>query len=277
MRMAAILLAGRASDGVRTATRDVPQTRTRPSLARPANKISPMLMTDDELQALLAGRIASVEARVTAACQRAGRPRGSVTIVAITKTVSIRVAALLPELGLPNLGENRPQELWKKAAAIPDATWHFTGHLQRNKIDRTLPHVALLHTVDSERLAIALHAFAIKASRSIPILFEVNCSREAAKGGVSAEELPAFADKAMTLTGLRIEGLMTMAAHAGEAEECRPTFAALRSLRDGLRERTGWPLPHLSMGMTNDFEIAIEEGATFIRLGTILFEGLEAE
>jgi uncharacterized pyridoxal phosphate-containing UPF0001 family protein len=113
-------------------------------------------MTDDELKALLAGRIACVEARVTAACQRAGRPRDSVTIVAITKTVSVRVARLLPGLGLPNLGENRPQEVWKKAAALPGAVWHFTGHLQRNKIDKTLPLVKLLHTLDSVRLAEAV-------------------------------------------------------------------------------------------------------------------------
>ena len=229
-----------------------------------------MPMTDDELKALLAGRIASVEARVTAACQRAGRPRESVTIVAITKTVSVRVAALLPELGIPNLGENRPQELWKKAAAIPAATWHFTGHLQRNKIDRTLPVVKLVHTLDSLRLAEAVGSAA-------PALFEVNCSRESAKGGFAPEELPSIADKLMTLPGLRVEGLMTMAAHADDPEECRPAFAELRKLRDDLRRQTGRPMPHLSMGMTNDFEIAIEEGATLIRLGTVLFEGLEGE
>ena len=227
-------------------------------------------MTDDELKALLAGRIASVEARVTAACQRAGRPRNSVTIVAITKTVSVRVAALLPELGLPNLGENRPQELWKKATAIPNAIWHFTGHLQRNKIDRTLPLVAMLHTLDSIRLAEAVGA-------SVPVLLELNCSREESKGGFAPEELPTIADKLMSLPGLRIEGLMTMAAHAENPEVCRPTFAELRKLRDELRTRTDWPVPQLSMGMSNDFEVAIEEGATFIRLGTVLFEGLEGE
>lgn len=227
-------------------------------------------MTDDELRKLLGERIASVEARVTAACQRAGRPRNSVSTVAITKTVSVRVAALLPELGLPDLGENRPQELWKKAAAIPGAVWHFTGHLQRNKIDRTLPLVRLLHTLDSLRLAEAIGSAA-------PALLEVNCSRETSKGGFAPDELPAVADKLLALGGIRIEGLMTMAAHAEYPEECRPTFAELRTLRDRLRERTGWELPQLSMGMTNDFEIAIEEGATFIRLGTLLFQGLEAE
>ena len=227
-------------------------------------------MTDDELRKRLGERIASVEARVAAACQRAGRPRDSVTIVAITKTVSVRVAALLPELGLLDLGENRPQELWKKAAAIPGAIWHFTGHLQRNKIDRTLPLVRLLHTLDSIRLAEAIGS-------ATPALLEVNCSRETTKGGFAPDELPMVADKLLTIEGIRIEGLMTMAAHAEDPEACRSTFAELRTLRDGLRERTGWKLPQLSMGMTNDFEIAIEEGATFIRLGTVLFEGLEAE
>ena len=227
-------------------------------------------MTDDELRKRLGERIASVEARVAAACQRAGRPRDSVTIVAITKTVSVRVAALLTELGLLDLGENRPQELWKKAAAIPGAIWHFTGHLQRNKIDRTLPLVRLLHTLDSIRLAEAIGS-------ATPALLEVNCSRETTKGGFAPDELPMVADKLLTVEGIRIEGLMTMAAHAEDPEACRSTFAELRTLRDGLRERTGWKLPQLSMGMTNDFEIAIEEGATFIRLGTVLFEGLEAE
>ncbi len=225
-------------------------------------------MTDDELKALLGERIAAVEARVTAACQRAGRPRDAVAIVAITKTVSVRVAGLLPELGLPDLGENRPQELWKKAAAIPGANWHFTGHLQRNKIDRTLPLLSRMHTVDSERLAAAIHSFGAE----VPVLLEVNCSREIAKGGFAPEEIPGIADKLMSLNGLRIDGLMTMAAHAGDG---RATFAELRLLRDGLRDRTGSELPQLSMGMSNDFEIAIEEGATFIRLGTVLFEGLE--
>ena len=227
-------------------------------------------MTDDELKRVLEERIAAVEVRVTAACLRAGRDRDSVTIIAITKTVSVRVAAMLPALGIPNLGENRPQELWKKAAAIPDAIWHFTGHLQRNKIERTLPLVRLLHTLDSIRLAKAIGA-------AVPVLLEVNCSREGSKGGFAPEELPAVADKLLSLLGLKVEGLMTMAAHADDPEECRSTFAELRTLRDDLRARTGWPLPHLSMGMTNDFEIAIEEGATFIRLGTVFFEGLEGE
>jgi len=193
------------------------------------------------------------------------------------KTVSVRVAAVLPELGVVNLSENRPQELWKKAAAIPGASWHFTGHLQRNKITPTLPLVEMMHTVDSERLAAAIHGFGAKRGRSVPVLLEANCSREETKGGFASGELPAIADKLLSLFGLRVEGLMTMAAHAENPEECRPAFAELRGLRDDLGLRTGWLLPHLSMGMSNDFEIAIEEGATFLRLGTVLFEGLERE
>ncbi len=234
-------------------------------------------MTDDDLKTLLRERISGVEARMTAACQRVGRDRAAITLVAITKTVSIRVAAMLPELGIINLGENRPQELWKKAAAIPGMRWHFTGHLQRNKIDPTLSLTTLMHTLDSERLALAIHEFGIKRGQPVPVLLEVNCSREAAKGGFAPGELPAIVEKLIALSGLRIDGLMTMATHAENPEECRPAFVELRGLRDCLRTQTGLDLQTLSMGMSNDFEIAIEEGATFIRLGTTLFAGLEAE
>ncbi len=234
-------------------------------------------MTDDELKNLLRERISGVEARMTAACQRVGRDRAAITLVAITKTVSIRVAAMLPELGIVDLGENRPQELWKKASAIPGIRWHFTGHLQRNKIDPTLALTTLMHTLDSERLALAIHEFGIKRGQPVPVLLEVNCSREAAKGGFAPEELPAIVEKLIALSGVRIDGLMTMAAHAENPEECRPAFVELRGLRECLRTQTGLALQTLSMGMSNDFEIAIEEGATFIRLGTTLFAGLETE
>ena len=230
-------------------------------------------MTDDELKRVLEERIAAVEARVTAACQRAERSRDSATIVAITKTVSVRVAALLPGLGIPNLGENRPQELWKKAAAVPGATWHFTGHLQRNKIEQTLPLIDLIHTVDSERLALAIHEYALKRGLPVPVLLEVNCSRESNKGGFAPSELPGVTEKLHSLRGIAIRGLMTMAAYADDPETARPAFSELRQLRDQL----GFPMPHLSMGMSGDFEVAIEEGATFIRLGTVLFEGLGGE
>lgn len=225
---------------------------------------------------LLAERLAAVEARIASACARAGRNRAEVTLVAVTKTVSAGVAALLPEFGVRDLGESRPQELWKKAAAItPPVRWHLIGHLQRNKIDRTVPLAHLIHSVDSERVLDALHEFGVKRGAPVPVLLEVNCSREENKGGFAPEELPAVGVTLAGRTGLRVEGLMTMAAHFDDPQQCRPTFAELRALRDALRLQTGLPLPHLSMGMSNDFEVAIEEGATLIRLGSVLFEGLE--
>ncbi len=234
-------------------------------------------MTDAELRAALADRLAAVDARIAAACQRAGRQRSAVGLVAVTKTVSARVAAVLPELGVPDLAENRPQELWRKAAAVPNARWHLVGHLQRNKIDKTVPLVVLVHSVDSVRLLNALDAFGRERGSPVPVLLEVNCSREATKGGFAPEEVPALGDKLAPLAGVRVDGLMTMAAHHDDPENCRPTFAELRGLRDQLRAATGLPLPHLSMGMSNDFEVAVEEGATLVRIGTTIFEGLGGE
>jgi pyridoxal phosphate enzyme (YggS family) len=234
-------------------------------------------MTDDELRFTLTARVTAVEARIADACRRAGRVRSDVMLVAITKTVSLRVASQLPGLGITNLGESRPQELWEKARAVPGARWHLVGHLQRNKIDRTVPAVALIHSGDSLRLLEALDAFGRKRGEPVPALIQFNCSREEAKGGFLPEEFAVLAEKLPVLTGLRVEGLMTMAALFKDPEQCRPTFAALRTLRDRLRHSTGLPLAHLSMGMSHDFEIAIEEGATHVRIGTSLFEGLEDE
>jgi pyridoxal phosphate enzyme (YggS family) len=231
-------------------------------------------MTDTPLSLTLAERLASVMARIAAACARAGRRPEEVTLVAVTKTVSPEVAAVLPGLGVLDLGESRPQELWKKAGAIPAARWHLIGHLQRNKLDRTLPLCELVHSVDSERLLVAIHEFGVKRGAAVPVLMEVNCSREAAKGGFDPAAVPAVADTLMSLAGVRVDGLMTMAAYSDDPEAARPTFAELRTLRDQLRTRTGLPLPHLSMGMSGDFEVAVEEGATLVRVGSTLFEGL---
>ena len=230
-------------------------------------------MTDD-IRTLLISRLLAVEGRIAAACARAGRSRSEVTLVAVTKTVSPEVAALLPALGVADLGESRPQEVWKKAALVPAARWHLIGHLQRNKIDKTIPHVTLVHSADSERVLDALGEFGAKRGTPVPVLLEVNCSREANKGGFAPEALTALAATLAGRVGLRVDGLMTMAAHSDDPEQCRPTFAELRTLRDRLRIDTGLPLPHLSMGMSNDFEVAVEEGATLIRLGSVLFEGL---
>jgi pyridoxal phosphate enzyme (YggS family) len=234
-------------------------------------------VSDDELRSVLAERVAAVRGRIAAACERAGRDPAGVTLVAVTKTVSPRVAGLLPGLGVHDLGEGRPQELWRKAAAVPDARWHLVGHLQRNKIDRTLPLTALLHSVDSDRLLAAVGEFGAERGEPVRVLLEVNCSREPAKGGFAPEAVPALADALVSLPGVRVEGLMTMAALSDDPEAARPAFAELRRLRDDLRSRTGQPLPHLSMGMSGDFEVAVEEGATLVRVGTTLFDGLGGE
>jgi pyridoxal phosphate enzyme (YggS family) len=232
-------------------------------------------VTDEELHRVLEARVTNVTSRIRRACDLGG-PR-NVTLIAVTKTVSPRVALAARNCNIENFGESRPQELWKKAAAMPGVRWHFIGHLQRNKLDRTLPLVSLMHSVDSERLLLALDAFGRSRNEPVPILLEVNCSREDAKGGFRPEDVPAFLDKLPSLNGVRVDGLMTMAAYHDDPQHSRPAFLELRNLRDELRIRTGLPLPHLSMGMSNDFEVAVEEGATHVRIGTTLFEGLENE
>lgn len=231
-------------------------------------------MIDSELRTVLGERIASVRARIAAACARTGRDPSGVTLVGVSKTVTPAVAAVAAELGLTDLGESRPQELWKKAEAVTGVNWHFVGHLQRNKLDRTAPLVTLVHSVDSERLLDAFDVFGRARGAPLPVLLEVNCSGEAAKGGFAPDAVPALADRLAALTGVSVRGLMTMAAYADDPQQARPTFARLRELRDVLRARTGLPLPDLSMGMSGDFEVGVEEGATLVRVGTTLFEGL---
>jgi pyridoxal phosphate enzyme (YggS family) len=226
---------------------------------------------------ILADNLAQVEARLTAACQRVGRSRQEVTLVAVTKTVSVEVAATLVSLGIGDCGENRPQELWHKAETLPGVRWHLIGHLQRNKIDRTLPLVACIHSVDSLRLLRALDA--VEGLTLPRVLLEFNCSGEGSKQGFAPEEVATLAETLATLRRVRVAGLMTMAAYEEDPQRCRPTFVQLRQLRDELRGRVGalHPLTELSMGMSNDFEVAVEEGATLIRLGTVLFAGLPGE
>jgi pyridoxal phosphate enzyme (YggS family) len=220
----------------------------------------------------LKDRLAAVEQRIEAACARAGRPRSKVTLVAVTKTVTAEIAGLLPALGVLDLGENRPQELWHKAALLPAAIrWHFIGHLQRNKVERTLPLAHRIHAVDSIRLLEALE----QQGREISVLLEINASGEVNKQGFGAFEVFSVAARLGQLRHVRVCGLMTMAA-LQDPEACRPTFRLLHNLRERLRDKVPRPhtIEHLSMGMSNDFEIAIEEGATDLRLGSVLFEGI---
>jgi pyridoxal phosphate enzyme (YggS family) len=237
-----------------------------------------MSVARHEARSVLAGRLADVEQRLVAACRRAGRSRTDVTVVAVTKTVGHDIAALLPELGVLDLGENRPQELWRKAAVLPATVrWHMIGHLQRNKIDRTVPLVCLIHSVDSLRLLAALDE--LPGDGPLRVLLEVNTSTEASKHGFALAEVVGLAADLAKQKRVRVNGLMTMAALHEDVEKCRPAFAALRGLRDQLRQRVGdrHPLTELSMGMSNDFEVAVEEGATLVRLGTVLFAGLEGD
>ncbi len=220
----------------------------------------------------LKANLDAVEARIVQACQRAGRRREDVTLVTVTKTVSSEVADIAVDLGLRDLAENRPQELWRKADHVAGATWHLIGHLQRNKIERTLPLVQLIHSVDSERL---LHALESEATSDVSVMLEVNASGETSKQGFAPADVLALVPRLLDLRRVSIRGLMTMAAYQ-EPAACRPTFAMLRLLRDQLRNALtpSHEVRFLSMGMSNDFEIAIEEGATHIRLGTVLFEGV---
>ena len=228
----------------------------------------------DAIRQTLADNLARVESRLAAACERAGRSRHEVTLVGVTKSVDAAVAAELFALGIRDLGEGRPQELWHKATILPDARWHLVGHLQRNKIERTLPLVHRLHSVDSLRLLDALEA--APGDKPIDVFLEVNCSGESAKQGFAPEEAAGLGERLRTLSRVRVCGLMTMAAVADDPEAARPAFARLRTLRDRMRDELGGlhPLDELSMGMSGDFEVAIEEGATCVRLGTVLFTGL---
>jgi pyridoxal phosphate enzyme (YggS family) len=230
-----------------------------------------------DVAATLADRLAAVEERLRAACARAGRQRREVTLVAVTKTVSPEVAAALHGLGVPDLAENRPQELWHKAAILPASVhWHLIGHLQRNKVERTLPLVRLIHSVDSPRLLQAIDADAGRRGVTADVLLEVHASGEASKGGFPPGDVPGLAPKLTALCHTHVRGVMAMAAYEEDPQKTRPTFSGLRELRDRLQKEVGTAhsLSELSMGMTNDFEVAVEEGATLVRLGTVLFEGL---
>jgi len=231
------------------------------------------LNLDVELQT----RLTAIESRIQAACDRAHRVRKDVTLIAVSKTATADVAKVVSRLGVKDFGESRPQEIWKKSAAIPQMHWHLIGHLQRNKLDKTIPMVSLIHSVDSERVLSALSDFGMGRGLPVPILLEINCSREESKGGISPDDAAKMGDMATSLPGVRFEGLMTMAAYGNDPEESRPTFVELRQIRDQLRTATGLKLPHLSMGMSNDFEVAIEEGSTYVRVGSTLFGGLSAE
>lgn len=228
----------------------------------------------------LAANVQGIRARMADAAARVGRAASDVRLIAVTKYVDPPLAQALVELGELDLGESRPQELWRKIETLgPLAAmvrWHFIGHLQRNKLDRTLEHTSLLHSGDSLRLLEAINAFGQSHQRRIATLVEVNISGDATKHGFKPDELSALGERLDQLANIEVRGLMGMSSLEGSADDARREFAALRTLRDQLRST--WPascdLRELSMGMSDDFEAAIEEGSTCVRIGSALFEGL---
>jgi pyridoxal phosphate enzyme (YggS family) len=226
--------------------------------------------------ALIRANVEAVRGRIAAAARRSGRDPADVTLVAVTKQSPPDLIRPLIDCGATELGENYAQELWKKAEALADRRihWHLIGHLQGNKAKRTLPLVRLIHAVDSLKLLQVIDDLAAVLAEPPAVCLQVNTSGEPAKHGWVGPAILPDADAIAACRHVPIVGLMTMAAWGTTAETARPSFAQLRGLRDALRERTGLPLDQLSMGMSNDFEAAIEEGATLVRIGSALFEGV---
>lgn len=214
-----------------------------------------------------------VRERIETARERAGRTQ-RVTLVAVTKTHPAEVVRSAREAGIEDVGENRVQELERKVEEVgrEGLRWHLIGHLQRNKVRAALPLFDLLHSLDSLRLAEKLSEEAVAAGREVRALVQVNTSGEESKYGFSADASLDALGEICELPGLRIEGLMTMAPFTEEEAILRATFAAARRLQEEAgRQISGFQPLELSMGMSNDFEIAVEEGSTLVRLGTVLF------
>jgi len=221
-------------------------------------------------------RFERVRARVADSASRVGRPPESVTLVAVTKLVPLELIRDAIALGHRVFGENRVQEALPKidelSSVAPDIRWHLVGHLQTNKAKLAAERFAMVESVDSVRLASRLDARAASLSRRLPVLLEVNVAGEPSKWGFCPHEVGAAVTEISQLPHLEIRGLMTVAPLGRHAEDVRWAFRALRQLRDDLRERIpSLQLPELSMGMSHDFEVAIEEGATIVRIGRALF------
>ncbi|MCR8641905.1 YggS family pyridoxal phosphate-dependent enzyme [Paenibacillus sp. N1-5-1-14] len=221
-----------------------------------------------------------VEASIAKACQQVGRDPKSVEVIAVTKYVGIPETAEVLEHGFKHIGENRWQDAKAKWEQLGNqGQWHFIGHLQTNKVKDVIGKFAYIHSLDRISLATELNKAAEKLGIVQRCLIQVNVSGEQSKYGLPPEQLYDFAEQIKSLPHLQIEGLMTMAPFEGEAEDTRPVFGGLRELRDELNKRQIFPyeVRHLSMGMSNDYEVAVEEGATFVRLGSIIVKPAEEE
>ena len=243
----------------------------------------------------LAVKLDEVKERIAAACAKAKRDPSEVTLIAVTKTAAPEQIREILQLGVGDLGESRVQVLQQRAAQVNEffarqqahgaenlpakLRWHMIGHLQRNKIKPVLPLVSVIHSVDSLRLAEELDAHAAKANRKLPVLMQVNASEEPQKSGVAVGAAVPLAEQIGTMDNLQIMGLMTMAPLEGDEKAIRQTFARTRELFEEIKFNKigGSALRHLSMGMSNDFEQAIMEGATLVRIGTLLFGGKVAD
>ena len=222
----------------------------------------------------IAENLRQIRERMAAACARVKRDISEVTLVAVTKTVGPDEIRELYRLGIRDFGENRVADgtAHLQTLAQPDARWHLIGHLQRNKASAVLAGgFHRIHSVESIKLLDVLERDCDNLGIEAEILIEVNISGEDAKYGVSPDNVDALAEAALAKKRLRLSGLMTMAPFTDDPETARPVFHGLRECRNRLREKFGAVLPHLSMGMTGDFEVAIEEGATMVRVGTALF------
>ena len=217
--------------------------------------------------------IEEVNSRISAACKRAGRDPSAVEVIAVTKTHGAEVVKEAWDAGLRIVGENKVQEAaWKKPASVTGPMWHLIGHLQSNKVRKALELFDFFHSVDSAALADRMNAIAQDMGASPHILLEVNVSGEKSKSGMKPEEVEGvLAHIAEECPRITVEGLMTMAPFSENPEDARPYFRKLRELRDAMEKELGVGLPRLSMGMSGDYEVAVEEGATWVRLGTVLF------
>ncbi|MEO5902566.1 MAG: YggS family pyridoxal phosphate-dependent enzyme [Gemmatimonadaceae bacterium] len=214
-------------------------------------------------------RIAEIRELIAAAARRGGHGQKT-TIIAVTKTHGPDAPAAAFEVGVADVGENRVQEAIGKMADVSVAVrWHLIGHLQRNKV-KSLDNFSLFHALDSGRLAEAVHRFGVDRERPVEVLVQVNPAREETKGGFDVEEVAELADRLAPMKGIVVRGAMTVARLGADEQELRETFAAVRETRRVL-QAAGHPATELSMGMSSDYELAVEEGATMVRLGSILF------
>ena len=216
----------------------------------------------------------AIEENIVKACERAGRERSEITLVAVSKTKPVSMLSEIYECGVRDFGENKVQEICEKRDLLPsDIRWHMIGHLQRNKVKYIVNDTTLIHSVDSYRLAEEINVQAKKINRIIPILIEINIADESSKFGIAKEEALQLAEEISHLDGIQIRGLMTIAPYVENPEENRPYFKKIRELAVDIAKENidNVSMDILSMGMTGDYAVAIEEGATIVRVGTGIF------